>query len=230
MIAAPVGFQCPACVKGGPPVRTMRSLRRTSTAYVTLALVAVNVAVFLPTLSSGASLTRRGGGDIIADGALFGPAIANGEWWRLVTSGFLHFGLLHVGFNMLLLYLLGEMLEPALGRVRFGVLYFTALLGGSFGALLVRPDALTAGASGAVFGLMGAAVVGMRHRGVNPRDSGIGGLLVLNLVLTLGGLVAGAAAGWLLFITERSRSWRLAGVAGCVVLGAVAVAGSLAVV
>jgi len=241
MIAAPVGFQCPACVRQAPAVRTMRSLGTSAPIYVTLLLVAANVVAFLPSLSGGATLTSRGAGQVVADGALFGPAVADGEWWRLVTSGFIHFGLLHAGFNVMLLYMLGQMLEPALGRIRFAALFLTALLGGSFGALLVRPDALTAGASGAVFGLMGAAVAGMRGRGVSPRDSGIGGLLVVNLVLTfavpgisigghLGGLAAGAAGGWLLFSTEHNRAVRGAGLAGCLVLAAAAALGSFAVV
>ena len=238
MIAAPVGFQCPECVRGGPAVRTLRSLR--TVAYATRALIVLNVLAYVPTLSTGSGLAGRGRGDIVREGALLGPAVADGEWWRLVTSGFLHFGLLHVGFNMLLLHMLGSALEPALGRVRFVTLYFTALLGGSFGALLLQPDALTAGASGAVFGLMGATVVGMRQRGVAVMDSGVGGLLLVNLVLTflvpgisigghVGGLVAGTLAGALLFATDRPASARTLGVLGTITLAAVAVTGAIAV-
>ena len=104
---------------------------------------------------------------------------------------------------MYLLYLLGQMLEPGIGRVRFGLIYLASLIGGSAGALLLQPDGLHGGASGAVFGLMGAAFVGYRQRGVNPFTTGIGTTLLLNLVLTftipgisigghLGGVVAGA--------------------------------------
>jgi membrane associated rhomboid family serine protease len=114
-----------------------------------------------------------------------------------------------VGFNCFLIYQLGMLLEPALGRLRFGMLYACAIVGGSFGALLLSGDALTVGASGGVFGLMGAAVVALRSRGIDIFQTGIGGLLVLNLVFTfviprisigghLGGLAAGAIAGWLL--------------------------------
>jgi membrane associated rhomboid family serine protease len=236
MITAPVGFQCPECVRGAPPVRTLRSLQQV--AHATRVLIALNVVAFLPTMTAGSGLAGRGRSDLVREGALLGRAVADGEWWRLVTSGFLHFGLLHLGFNMLLLYMLGSALEPALGRVRFLALYLTALLGGSFGALLVQPDALTAGASGAVFGLMGATVAGMRRRGVAFMDSGIGGLLLINLVLTfvvpgisigghVGGLVAGTAAGGLLFATERPPPARAAGLLGCVALAGAAVVGAM---
>jgi len=233
MITAPVGFQCPSCVRGSPAVRPLRSLRRNP--WVTWVIVAVCAAVFLPSLAQGASI-GRGAGDLVEDLALSAPDVADGEWWRLVTSGFLHLGLLHIGFNMFILYQLGTMLEPALGRVRFATLYATALLGGAFGALLVSPDALTAGASGAVYGLMGAAVVGLRRRGIDPMQSGLGGLLVVNLLLTfvipgisigghLGGLATGAGAGAVLFATEDDR--RGTGLAGCVALAAALFAAAL---
>ncbi len=236
MINAPVGFQCPQCVAEAPPVRTMGSL--VPKPVVTLALIAVSVALFVPSLAVGGGIAGASP-DLVDRLALFGPAVADGEWWRLVTSGFLHFGLIHVGFNMMLLYQLGSMLEPALGRLRFATLYTTALLAGSFGALLLQPDARTAGASGAVYGLMGAAFLGMRRRGIDPMQSGIGGLLVINLLLTflipgisigghLGGLVGGAAAATLLFGTEgRDPARRTVGVAACAALATAAVAGSV---
>ncbi|MBA3956144.1 MAG: rhomboid family intramembrane serine protease [Acidimicrobiia bacterium] len=236
MISAPVGFQCPECVKQGPDVRSLQSL--VAKPVVTMALIAVSVALFVPSLGGGNLL---GGGSLALTEtlALHGPAVAVGEWWRLVTSGFLHYGLIHVGFNMLILFQLGTMLEPTLGRVRFFSLYLAALLGGAFGALLLDPNAFTAGASGAVYGLMGAAFLGMRRRGVNPMQSGIGGLLVINLLLTfvipgisvgghLGGLAAGAAAGTVLFATEGSDAGRRAlGLAGCIAIAAVAAVASL---
>ena len=91
-----------------------------------------------------------------------------------MTAGFLHFGIIHIAFNMSLLFQLGQLLEPAIGRIRFGLLYFAALLAGSAGALLMQPNEFHGGASGAVFGLMGAAFVGLRHRGVNPLSTGLG--------------------------------------------------------
>jgi membrane associated rhomboid family serine protease len=229
MVQASVGFQCPSCVKGGPPgPRPLRTLRREP--YVTWAIIAACVLVFLPSLGGGAVVAGRGDLDVAGNLALNAPAVASGEWWRLFTSGFVHYGLLHIGFNMFILFQLGTLLEPALGRVRFGLLYTAALLGGSCGALLLDPGSLTAGASGAVFGLMGAAVLGLWRRGVDPFRSGIGGLLVINLLLTfvipgisvgghLGGLAAGTAAGAALFATERTPRDRLLGAASVAVLG-----------
>jgi membrane associated rhomboid family serine protease len=236
MITAPVGFQCPACVKAAPAVQPLHAL--IARPVITLTLIAVNVALFVPTLAGGA-LLGGGGGDLIDRLAVNASDVAVGEWWRLVTSGFAHFSLIHIGFNMMILYQLGTMLEPALGRVRYALLYAAALLGGSFGALLLDPDAFTAGASGAVFGLMAAAFLGMRRRGVDPMQSGIGGLLVINLLLTflipgisigghLGGLLAGGAAGAALFATDGpDPGRRTLGAVGAAAVAALAVAGSL---
>ena len=102
-----------------------------------------------------------------------------------MTGGFLHASLFHIGFNMLLLFFLGRLLEPALGTPRFLALYFASLLAGSFGALLLDPNALTLGASGAVFGLVGAAFVIARGRGMNALAGELGFLIVFNLALHL---------------------------------------------
>lgn len=240
MISAPVGFQCPSCVKGGPQVRTLRSLA--SPPRLTQAIIAVNVAVAVLALvvnaADGAAPTLFGGGNALAaDHALNGGAVADGEWLRLLTSGFLHYGLLHLGFNMFILLQLGTLLEPALGRLRLAALYIAALLGGSLGVILLQPGGLSAGASGAVFGLMGAAVLGMRARGADPMASGLPMLLGINLLLTfalpgisigahLGGLAVGAAAGALLFATDRKgkvqEALGTAGVAGMAVACTVA--------
>lgn len=242
MISAPVGFQCPSCVKGGPQVRTLRSL--VGPPRLTQAIIAVNVVVAVLALVESARQGRTaslfGGGNALAlDFALNGGAVAAGEWWRLVTSGFLHYGLLHLGFNMFILLQLGTLLEPALGRVRLGALYATALLGGALGVLLMDPGSLTAGASGAVFGLMGAAVVGMRARGADPMATGLPMLLGINLLLTftipgisigghLGGLVAGSAAGFVLFATDGTgEARRRAGLACCSALGIACAAAAL---
>jgi membrane associated rhomboid family serine protease len=224
MISAPVGFQCRECVKGAPAVRTLRSLRPDP--YLTMALIAVNVVVFLGQVDSG-------------DIGLFGPAVAAGDWWRIVTSGFLHYDILHIGFNMVLLWWLGNMLEPSLGRVRFGVLYAGSLLAGSLGVLLLDPNALTGGASGAVFGLMAAAFLAHRRQGIDPMQSGIGALIVINLVLSfrpgvsigghLGGLVGGALVMAILSATDADRTRRWAGTAAAA-LATVAIAGACLVV
>jgi membrane associated rhomboid family serine protease len=217
MVTAAVGFHCPACARAGATrVHTAASLRAAERPLVTQVLVAVNLAVFVLTLGAGSGMNRAGG-QLIIDFGLVGLALGadglvgvdTGEWYRIVTGGFLHSGLIHVGFNMYLLWLLGAQLEPALGRLRFGLLYAASLFAGSFGVLLVSPTQLTVGASGAVFGLMGAMIVAQRSAGIDPWRSGIGGLVALNVVLTfaipgisigghLGGLIGGALCGWLL--------------------------------
>jgi membrane associated rhomboid family serine protease len=184
---------------------------------VTSAIIAINVVVFvLMVLDTPDTLMSRGGiTKFQFDLGVAEPLIRSGEYYRLVTSGFLHFGLIHIGFNMLLLYQLGNLLEPTLGRLRFGLLYVAALLAGSFGAIVTAPNNLTGGASGAVFGLMAAAAIGLHRRGVNVFSTGIGTTLLLNLVLTfslsgisigghLGGAVAGAVCGWVML----APSWK----------------------
>ena len=240
MTPTPVGMRCPECSRERTKVRTARNIQHDPT--VTYVLLGINLLAFLGSISAGGGFAERGGGDAITNGALFGPAIAfDHEYWRLITSGFLHAGFLHVAFNMYLLYILGGMIEPSLGPVKFAALYFTSLLGGSFGALLFAPDALTVGASGAVFGLMGAAFVGMRARGIDVMSTGIGPLILINLGITflfgvsggisvgghLGGLAMGMAAGWLLMGPVRLPRW--APLAGCLVLAIAAVAGALIV-
>ncbi len=193
-----------------PDVRTRaRYWSARQPTLVTYALMALNLGVFAwlafqdPDSLSGRGNITEGQFDL----GLAKPLLAQGEWYRLVTSGFLHFGIIHIAFNMLLLYQLGQLLEPAIGRIRFALLYFSALLAGSAGAILLQPNELVGGASGAVFGLMGAAFIGLRHRGVNPLTTGLGTVLVLNLLITftlpgiaigghIGGLIGGAVAGW----------------------------------
>jgi membrane associated rhomboid family serine protease len=210
MTPTPVGMRCPECARQRTKVRTARNLSGDPT--LTYVLIGICVAVQLGQSLSGAGAVSGGLGssEIFRQGALYGPAVAAGDYWRLVTSGFLHAGLLHLFFNMYLLYILGSMLEPAIGRLQFGILYFVSLLCGSFGVLIVSPHSLAVGASGAVFGLMGAAVVILRNRGIDPRQSGLPFLIGLNLLFTflvpgisigahLGGLIGGAVAAVLLY-------------------------------
>ena len=229
MTTTSVGMRCPECARDKTPVRTLRTYDRP---VVTMALIAVNVLVYF-----GGS-TRAG---FLADFGLFGPAVAHGQWYRLVTSGFLHGGLLHIGFNMYILWFLGQLLEPALGPVRFLALYFASLLAGAFGALLFSPTSLTVGASGAVFGLMGATFVMQQARGMNPMQGGIGPLIILNLVIGLlpglnisigghiGGLIGGALAG---YVMDQMQTRRIGGIAAqvavCVGVAAIAVVASYA--
>jgi membrane associated rhomboid family serine protease len=209
MHQASVGFHCPECARSGRQrVVTGQSLMAVRP-LVTLAIVAANVAVFLADLPSSSD-GLDGLGRLARDGALYGPAVAGGDWWRPITAGFVHAGLLHIGFNMFLLFQLGRLLEPAIKWWAFLVLYLLSLVGGSFLVLVLDPNSASVGASGAVFGLMGATFVAMRSRGIDPFRTGIGPLIVINLLLTftipgisigghIGGLVAGGVGGWLIW-------------------------------
>jgi membrane associated rhomboid family serine protease len=183
---------------------------------VTYALIGLNVAVFAWVMLGDASAFRSSSTTARQyDLGLSEYFLQQGEWYRMVTSGFLHFGVFHLFLNMLLLFQLGALLEPAIGRARFALLYFAALLGGAAGAMLLQPEAFHGGASGAVFGLMGAAVVGMYQRGVSPLRSGIGITLALNLMITftipgisIGGHLGGAVAGGLAALAVLAPSWK----------------------
>jgi len=241
MTPTPVGMRCPECSRQKTKVRTAETL--TPDPQLTYVLIAINVIAFVAMAASGGGIDGVGG-SVYRNGALYGPAVEAGDWWRIITAGFLHSGLLHIAFNMYFLYFLGTLLEPEIGRLRFGIIYFVSLLGGSFGALLLSPDAVTVGASGAVFGLMGAGILAMRARGIDPMQSGLGVTLLLNLGITflipnisigghLGGLLAGGIVGYLLFeVADRRRSSMTPVLAVCVVLGValavacIAVAGS----
>lgn len=217
MVFAPVGIRCPD--HSGRPqgaARVTSSVKRASFegtgALVTKALIALNVVVFLANLAQGASLGENKG-SLFVDGALIGRAfdgmsligVGEGEWWRLLTSAFLHGSIIHLGMNMLMLWWIGAPMEQALGRGRFLALYLVSGLAGSAGALLLTAqNALTVGASGAIFGTLGAALVFERQRNYILGGSALS-IIVLNLVLTfavpnisvgghLGGLVGGALA------------------------------------
>ena len=220
-----MGSHCLECAKAArPDVKTRaRYWSARQPTLVTYALISINVGLFIwlaildPDSLTGGRITGRSPNELGQwDLGLAGPFLEAGEWYRLVTSGFLHFGIIHLAFNMLLLFQLGQLLEPAIGRIRFGLLYFAALLGGSAGALILQPNAIHGGASGAVFGLMGAAFVGMRSRGVNPFSTGLGATLLINLFVTftipgisigghIGGILGGAAAGWVVLAPGHKR-------------------------
>ena len=243
MTTTSVGMRCPECASDRTKVKTIGSLATQPT--VVYVLIGINVAVYLGEMLSGVSATGEstGGSSLVTEGGVARRYIADGELWRLLTSGFLHAGLFHLFFNMFALYILGGMLEPAIGRARFLLVYFVSLLAGSFGALLLEPVAITVGASGAIFGLMAATFVAMRARGFNPMESGLGMWILLNLAITfaiprisigghIGGLLGGALAALLLFELGERRGWRVAPMvplALVVILGAGAVAGSIAV-
>jgi membrane associated rhomboid family serine protease len=245
MTTTPVGMRCPECAKQRTKVVRMRGMA--TVPRLTYTLIAVNVIVFLAEGHGAWTISGEASGKLIAKGSLLGSGefaaqagqgVAHGQWWRLVTSGFLHENLLHIGFNMWVLYYLGMMLEPAIGRVKLGVIYAVSLLTGSLGALLVSPHVLTVGASGAIFGVMGAAAVEMRARQIPLMQSGVGTLILLNLVISftlpgiswgghIGGLVGGALVALLIQLGARYRAQALA-FAGCAAIAVAAVAGSLA--
>jgi len=237
MTVAPVGLRCPEHSGRPQGARKLTTGVRRATyegtgAIVTKALIAINVGVFLLALATGASATQVGG-EVFQEGALIVGnqfiGLAAGEWWRLVTAGFIHSGLIHIGFNMLLLWWFGAPLEQGLGRGRYVALYAVSLLAGSAGALLFSPQTPTVGASGAVFGLFGAAFVLERQAGITRGPAFT--IIVLNLVLSfvipgisigghLGGLVGGALS--MLAMTRFGRAHAAYGQPGLV--GAVGVA------
>ncbi len=236
MTTTPVGMRCPECAQQRTKVVRLREMA--TIPRVTYALIAINVVAFL-TEQGQFSLTGTNiYGKVIEEGVLFRPSIGEGhQYWRLVTSGFLHENFVHIGFNMYLLYLLGMMLERAIGSARFAAIYFTALLAGSFGALFATASP-SLGASGAVFGLMGAAVVELRARRVSVMESGIGGLIIINLIFSftfanisvgahIGGLIGGFLAG-LAFRTADQRKVPVLGFVACLALSAAAVAAAIA--
>ena len=242
---APVGIRCPEHAgEAQGAKRVIQGVqKRTATVgggVVTKALVALNVGIYLAQLAQGASVNANSG-SIFENGALYGPLVAQGDWWRLITAAFLHYGPIHLGMNMLAVWWFGRALEDALGPVRFILLYLVSGLAGSAGALLASPTAVTVGASGAIFGLMGAAVVVMRNRGINPMESGLGVWLGINLVFTfaipgisigghLGGLIGGALAAFLMFdLRDRVRMPPLMPVGLAASIGVVSVLGSIAV-
>ncbi|MBA2631355.1 MAG: rhomboid family intramembrane serine protease [Thermoleophilaceae bacterium] len=241
MTSTSVGMRCPECARQKTRARTARSgAEEPSLTYL---LIGLNVLVAVGALLGGASATGGGigGSSLLQDGSVSRFFIGEGEYWRLVTAGFLHAGFFHLLFNMFSLYILGSMLEPTVGRLRFGTIYFVSLLAGSFGALLLEPDAPTVGASGAIFGLMAATAVVMRNRGIGIMESGLGIWIVLNLVITfsvpnisigghIGGFIGGGLAAALLFdVRERLRLPNMVPAALCAALAALAVAGSVAV-
>ena len=237
MHQASVGFHCPECVKGntqqvfrGPPQFDP---------LATKVLIALNVLAFLWATAAGGSPTSIGS-EPLFDGGLVGRfpdfargefiGVAEGEWYRIVSSGFLHDGLLHLGFNMYALWILGPQLERILDRTRFVALYFVSMIGGAVGVMLLDPSSFTVGASGAVFGLFGAVAVIQRAAGQSIWRSGIGQVLGINLLLTfaipqisvgghLGGLVAGALIGVLYVVTIRAKQSWWVGAAGAAALG-----------
>ena len=205
MTFAPVGIRCPD--HSGQPQgaqRVSQGMRRASFegtgALVTKVLVGLNVGIYLLELALGGEINGTGN-EIYGDGVLYGPAVANGDWWRLITAAFLHYGPIHLAFNMLALWWFGAAVEQVLGRGRYLMLYLVSGLAGSAGALISSPDNPTVGASGAIFGILGAALVLERQR-TYVLGGGAFGIIALNLIITfaipgisIGGHLGGLAGG-----------------------------------
>jgi membrane associated rhomboid family serine protease len=232
MTPSPVGMRCPECARDSTQVRQASGGSLTSAvARATYILIGINVLIFLGQLGAGGGVAGfDGGGGLFTDGALCANAVGQGglcgntlvegggEWWRIITAGFLHGGILHLGLNMLVLYILGTLIEPAIGTPRFLAIYFLSLIAGSLGALLLaEPFQNTVGASGAIYGLFAATLLIARDRGLDQVVTQLGFWLVLNLVLTfsisgisigghLGGLAGGALAALVVLGAERRRS------------------------
>ncbi len=241
MTPTQVGMRCPECARQRTKVKTMRQIGYKGF-QATQALIAINVVIFLaegPHVFTLAS-DPTGPSSLLTNGWLDAPQVGLAhQYYRLLTAGFLHLDFLHIGSNMLVLYFVGRMLEPAIGRVRFVAIYFVGLFAGSLGALLLTPDSATVGASGAIFGIMGATFVEMRARGINPWEAGIGGLIVLNLILSfglsgisigghIGGLIGGGLAGVVWHQADRRRRPLLIGLLGCLALAVIAVGAAIA--
>jgi membrane associated rhomboid family serine protease len=205
---------------------------------VTPVLVALNVLIFAWTVVQSGSLGDNYASALFQDWVLQSDEVAAGDWWRLVTAGFLHYGPLHLVFNMLALWVIGRDVETVLGRTRFLAVYLVSLLGGSAAVMLFSPNAAVAGASGAVFGLMGGLAVVLRRMRVPPSQAF--GLIAVNIVISvvlpgislaghLGGLVVGAAAtAALVYAPARNRNLvQAAAIAGLAVLALLAITLSL---
>jgi membrane associated rhomboid family serine protease len=238
-------MRCPECANQRTKVvRGVGEPSLLSSAPATFVLIALNAAAFLAEIATGSGGLAINGSSVVREFGLYGPLVAESEWYRLLTGGFLHASLIHIGFNMFALFFLGRILEPSIGTPRFLAVYFASLFGGAFGALLLDPNALTIGASGAIFGIFGATFVIARGRGFDAVASSIGIVLLINLALSfgaanislgghLGGLAAGLICGGAVIagdrgtLGERHVAAELAvmvGVALFAILGAFAIA------
>ena len=219
MTPTPVGMRCPECSRQRTKVvRNPTGTPGQFSAYpATIILIAINVIVFLAEIGTGSGGFSGTSGSVAGSFSLIGAEVSNGEWYRLVTGGFLHAGLMHILFNMFALYVVGRVLEPGIGTPRFLALYFASLLAGAFGALLLtNPFEPTVGASGAIFGLFAATGILARGRGMNTLASEIGFLIAINLFFTfsiphisigghLGGLVGGAICALAIVAGDRGK-------------------------
>lgn len=251
MTFSPVGIRCPdhagrqKVVRGIPRKTPAQMLRAGGSDVVTRALIGINVGIYLLQLAGGASINANSGW-IYEHFALFIQAIDSsgnvvgldqGEWYRLLTAAFLHYGPIHLGMNMLALWWIGRPLEDWLGPVRYLLLYAVSGLAGSAGALLLNPGAITVGASGAIFGILGAAIV-LERQGTFVLGGSAITLLVVNLAFTFavpgisrGGHLGGLAGGVLciLALSQFGRRNAVYSRIGLVSIASVLAVGALSV-
>jgi len=231
---ASVGFHCRACVAEAQATqrapRTVAGAKVGQRPIVTMVLIGINLAFFLVTALQARSAMDLSPSMLYVRGSLIPAEVSSGEYWRLLTAGFLHGTLIHIATNMFSLYILGLPLERMLGRWRFTTVYLLALLGSSVSVMLFSyPFSPTIGASGAVYGLMGALVVTFKRFGFDLRQLLV--VVALNVYVTfavpgiswqghLGGLVVGAVVGAaMVYPPARSRNtWLWGTVIGVVVV------------
>jgi membrane associated rhomboid family serine protease len=237
----PVGPRCPdhatqgkARVRAPARVRAQRRVTtlRSEQPIVTWALVTLNVVVYLITVAQGSGINDPGG-TLFNNWALFGPLVAHGDWWRLITAAFLHANILHIGLNMLALVWLGAPVERFLGHFQYLALYVVSGLAGSAGALIATPTGVTVGASGAIFGILGALLI-IEYQATGAIAGQAFTLIAINLLFSftmsgisvgghIGGLVGGILASLAMAQFGRSRlSYGRPGLVGVVALVAVA--------
>ena len=254
---APVGIRCPEHANVGAvkpnAARTVRQVKGTFTRHaapVTATLVGINVVVFLAMVATGGSLSNTFASSISQRGALVGVLVGHGDWWRIATAMFLHASVIHIGLNMWVLWIVGSAVEQAIGGRRYLLVYLTAGLAGSAGALLLpitrsgggfsasyNAFAFTVGASGAIYGIFGALVV-LEYLATGTIAGQATTLIVVNLFLSfaipgisigghIGGLIGGLT-GMFALAKTRYMQPRWIGPALVVGVGVVSVALAIA--
>jgi membrane associated rhomboid family serine protease len=226
-------------VKAAAPTPRQRisGITRNENMLATKIIVGITVAAFI--VIGLRDNNWDGAGRTAFNLELYGPLVHQGEWWRIFTVALVHIGFLHLFFNMLLLWIIGQLLEPGAGPTRVALLYVVSVASGSAAALLVQPHVLSAGASGGVFGVAAAATLVMQRQGTRFWDTGFGPLLVLNLVLGffdphisisahIGGLIGGLLAAEAMLQARKIGRPEL-GLVGAALVGVAAFVLALAV-
>lgn len=209
MVNAAVGFQCPECANQKSQIINVRQQSALSTLpRVTRAIIGANIAVFVMNVFAGVAGAESFG--------MIPGMIAQGQWYRLITAAFLHGGFLHIAFNMYALYFLGPDLERFFGRFRFAVIYFLAAFGGGVATYYFSDvNTISVGASGAIFGLMGASIAVGHEVRADIRQ--YVSLFAINVMIGfmspgidwrahLGGAVAGALGAWIMLRSQKLRN------------------------